>query len=340
MAAGTINLKAGEILFNDGDPGGSLFIIQKGQLRLFKPKGRGFIELAVLRKGEVIGEMAFFDNAAKGGNRSCSAEAMIDTEIVEIPYDVFGKILSDVTPWLKTIVHTMADRLRASGKKIRELESNGYKLDGGFEFFKNYEIVKLLASIFLTFKAHGEETANGIRIHRKLLDLYAKDVYTLGETKIDEMIIILKDLGYLTLENDEDGFPKLMVLNELNELRKIFSFYNSERYLADEKKLHIPDNTHTFLERIYEKYQANKSSDSEAVINIQSIIDDFENRNIKVRVDDLEESKVAGITGDVIVGEGNQISVEVNTLKLVNMLPIIRFIAKVRDINRKKSGNK
>ena len=39
-------LQPSEVLFNDGDPANSLFIIQKGQLRLYKPKGRGFIEIA------------------------------------------------------------------------------------------------------------------------------------------------------------------------------------------------------------------------------------------------------------------------------------------------------
>ena len=40
----------------------------------FRPKGKGFVEIAVLRKGEVIGEMAYFDE--KQSLRSCSASAL------------------------------------------------------------------------------------------------------------------------------------------------------------------------------------------------------------------------------------------------------------------------
>ena len=47
--SGLRELKPGEILFNDSEPADSLFIIQKGQIRLFKPKGKGFIEIGVLR---------------------------------------------------------------------------------------------------------------------------------------------------------------------------------------------------------------------------------------------------------------------------------------------------
>jgi CRP/FNR family cyclic AMP-dependent transcriptional regulator len=56
--SGLRQLKPGEILFNDGEKAKLTFHHQKGQLRLFQPKGKGFIEIATLRAGEVIGEMA------------------------------------------------------------------------------------------------------------------------------------------------------------------------------------------------------------------------------------------------------------------------------------------
>ena len=84
-------LKPGEVLFDDGDAAQSLYIIQKGQIRLYKPKGKGFIEIAVLRSGEVIGEMAYFDDDGSGGKRSCSASALFPTDIIEIPFVAFAK---------------------------------------------------------------------------------------------------------------------------------------------------------------------------------------------------------------------------------------------------------
>ncbi len=89
--SGLRQLGTGDILFNDGESAESLFIIQKGQLRLFKPKGKGFIEIAVLRAGEVIGEMAYFDEDGSGKKRSCSASAMTHVEVIEITFPAFGK---------------------------------------------------------------------------------------------------------------------------------------------------------------------------------------------------------------------------------------------------------
>ncbi len=53
--SGIKTLHAGEILFNEGDLATSMYIIQKGQLRLFRPKGKGFIELRIAgwRSGSV-----------------------------------------------------------------------------------------------------------------------------------------------------------------------------------------------------------------------------------------------------------------------------------------------
>ena len=47
--SGLRTLAPGEVLFNEGDNASSMFILQKGQLRLYITKGKGFVEIAVLR---------------------------------------------------------------------------------------------------------------------------------------------------------------------------------------------------------------------------------------------------------------------------------------------------
>ncbi len=129
--SGIRNLVPGEVLFNDGDNADSLFIIQKGQLRLFKPKGKGFIEIGVLRAGEVIGEMAYFDEDGSGKKRSCSASAITPVEIIEISFVAFGKTMQSLNPWFKTIIQTLAQRLRKTNTRVKELEDNQASLAYG-----------------------------------------------------------------------------------------------------------------------------------------------------------------------------------------------------------------
>jgi len=120
--SGLRTLKQGEVLFSAGEVATSLYIIQQGQLRLYLPKGRGFVEIAVLRAGEVIGEMGYFDE--KNPRRSCSASANVTTLIVEISYPAFSKTMDGLNPWFKTIITTLVKRLKTANDKIKRLESS------------------------------------------------------------------------------------------------------------------------------------------------------------------------------------------------------------------------
>lgn len=336
-------LKPGEVLFHEGDSSNTLFIIQKGQLRLYKPKGRGFIELAVLRAGEVLGEMAYFDDDG-GGRRSCSAAALVHTEIIEISFVAFGKTMEGLNPWFKTIINTLANRLRKTNARVKELESNSVSVDYGtgkkvgYEFIKPNDIIKIFGTFFLVFKSHGEEHANGIKLHRKVLNLYANDIFGLMEAKLEAMIQLLKELEYLDVEPDEDNLPKVLVMYSLEKLRGLFVFYNSEKHLTEDKKLNITPKCQDFLSKIYESRDFEPKNSKIQLLNIQGIIDDYKFRNVNVGIEQLSESKEAGITNDIIVGENNQLSVEVVPQKLMKLLPIIIFQNALKKVNESRAS--
>jgi CRP-like cAMP-binding protein len=338
--SGLRQLKAGEVLFNDGDPASSLYIIQKGQLRLYKPKGKGFIELAVLRAGEVIGEMAYFDDEGSG-RRSCAAAALIPTDIIEISFVAFGKTMEGLNPWFKTIINTLATRLRKTNARVKELESNsmaaGYGAKAvGYEFIKNHELVKILGTLFLVYKSHGEKHPQGFSLHRKTLDLYLHDIYGIIESKSETVLELLKDLGYTEIENDEDGLPKILVIKSLEFLRALFIFYNTEKHLTDDKKLTISFKCQSFLERIYSSKKMDPSNKKMTQVPIQTILDDYKNRNISITLDDLADAHTAGITGEVIVTDDQGLVVEVLESKLMKLMPIITFINALKKLNESK----
>lgn len=336
-------LKPGEVLFHEGDSSNSLFIIQKGQLRLYKPKGKGFIELAVLRAGEVLGEMAYFDDDG-GGRRSCSAAALVHTEIIEISFIAFGKTMEGLNPWFKTIINTLANRLRKTNARVKELESNSVSVDygsgkqAGYEFIKPNDIIKIFGTFFLVFKSHGEEHPNGIKLHREVLNLYANEIYGLMEAKLEAMIQLLEELGYLDIEPDEDNLPKVLGMHSLEKLRALFIFYNTEKHLTEDKKLKITPKCQDFLSKIYESSEFEPKNSKTQLINIQGIIDDYKLRNVSIGIEQLNESKEAGITNEVIVGESNQLSVEVMPQKLMKLLPIIIFQNALKKLNESRAS--
>ena len=341
--SGLRQLKPGEILFNDGEKANSLYIIQNGQLRLFKPKGKGFIEIAVLRAGEVIGEMAYFDDTG-GGKRSCSASAMVSSEVIEISFTAFAKTMSGLNPWFKTIINTLADRLRNTNARVKELESNSASVNygtgkhTGYEFFKANDIIKILGMLFLVYKSHGEQHEKGIALHKKTLDLYSHEIFGIIESKMGEMVIILEDLGLMSIEEDQDGLPNILVLRNLDRIRSYFIFYNTEKHLTEDKKLKIPNKTQIFLDHLWAKIANQPNTDNAlTLVKVDDLLENWKAKKQFITLDNLFEARQHGIVGETIVGENNEISVEVNYLKISKLLPNIRFMNRVLLSNKDKS---
>jgi CRP/FNR family cyclic AMP-dependent transcriptional regulator len=342
--SGIRNLKPGEILFNDGEKANSLYIIQDGQLRLFKPKGKGFVEIAVLRTGEVIGEMAYFDETG-GGKRSCSASAMVSSNVIEISFSAFSKTMEGLNPWFKTIINTLAKRLRATNARVKELESNSASVNygtgkhSGYEFFKTNDIIKILGTFFLVYKSHGEINNLGLALHRKTIDLYMHDIYGVMEAKLDEMILILSDLGLMEIGNDKDGLPKIVIVKNMDLIRSFFIFYNTEKHLTEEKKLKISKKCQIFLEHIWAKIGSNPNTDAAlTLVPIQEMLNKWKEAKAGITAESLEDARAQSIVGEIIVGEANELLVEVNYAKLKKLLPNIRFINRVVQSNQEKSA--
>ncbi len=342
--SGLRRLKPGEILFNDGEKANSLYIIQNGQLRLFKPKGKGFVEIAVLRAGEVIGEMAYFDDDG-GGKRSCSAAAMVSSEVIEISFTAFAKTMSGLNPWFKTIINTLANRLRGANARIKELESNSASVNygtgkhTGYEFFKSSDIIKILGMLFLVYKGHGEEHEAGLAIHKKTLDLYSHDIFGILESKLDEMMIILEELDLLQIDKDQDNLPKIFVLKNIDRIRALFIFYNTEKHLTEDKKLKVGKKCQIFLENIWKKIQNQPNTDSAlTLVPIDDLLDYWKEKKMFISIDHLDDARVHGIVGEAIVGtDASSLSIEVNYLKLKKLLPNIQFINRILESNQQKS---
>lgn len=351
--SGLRSLKASEILFNDGDPAESLFIIQKGQIRLFKPKGKGFIEIGVLRAGEVIGEMAFFDEDGSGKKRSCSASAITGVEIVEISFLAFGKTMQSLNPWFKTIINTLATRLRKANGRIKELEDNqtaSYgKNAGTYEFMKPIEVMRVLGTLFLVFKAHGEVKGQSLAVNRKILTLYTNDMYQIMESKLESVLTLLVSLNLMEIIDDEEKLPNLLLLKNLELIRQIFIFYNTERHLPDEKKMHISDKCEMIIAKMLEKLPSNPVVDipnlkvtEESIPKftkyfvLNSVLDEFKAKNIPINPDHLDDGRSAGFFGEVLMKDG-QVLIEVDMGKVQKLYPVIRFMNAIKKANLEKT---
>ncbi len=352
--SGLKNLKPGEIIFNENDNADSLFIIQKGQVRLYRPKGKGFVELAVLRSGEVIGEMAYFDEDGSGRKRSCSASAITPVEIIEVSFVAFGKTMQSLNPWFKTIINTLVGRLKKTNSRIREIEDNqasvSYGKSAGYEFIKPLEVMKILGTVFLVFKAHGEAKSQALAVGRKTLTLYTQDMYQIIEVKLESVLNLLTTLGWLEVRDDEDKLPNLLLLKNIDIIRQIFIFYNTERNLPENKKMRIGEKCELLISRMLEQADRHPLIDIPNLkvteeskprftkyYDITSVIEEFKSKNVNINPDHVDDGRNLGLFGELLMQDG-KVLVEVDLPKMQKLYPIIRFMNAVKKLNAEKAA--
>lgn len=334
-------LQPGEVLFNENDQAESLYIIQKGQIRLFRPKGRGFVDLAVLRVGEVIGEMAYFDPSSR--KRSASASAIVQTEVIEISFQALDKTMTGLNPWFKTLINTLADRLRKSNEKVKNLESNSMGFGGAgktaeYKFFQSQDIIRILSLLFLVFRSHGavgEDGKHVVTLAR--LKMYAFEIFNIQEAKYEEFIQLLKEEQLVLQDVDVEGMPALKV-KDPEIFRQFQVFFNAQRLMEDAKKLTISSKCERFLTKVLEQViDLEPNDDAQVQCNLTEILEWFKERNISIGIDDFKEALAAKFCGDLVVGAGGKMYTMINIDYLKKMFPVVKFQNAINKVNESKA---
>lgn len=114
-----------QIIFHHGDPGGLLYIITDGKVKITHsmPDGQEAL-LAILGAGDFFGELALLDDAP----RSATAEAMENTETLTLHRDEFIGYISQNPEFAYHVMRTLAKRIRHLNDQISDvffLDLNG-----------------------------------------------------------------------------------------------------------------------------------------------------------------------------------------------------------------------
>lgn len=104
-------LASGEVLFRQGEPGGSLYLVISGRLQAVHrtPDGSERV-LGEVARGESVGEMAFFTGEA----RSATLAALRDSVLLRFSREVFDGIVAQHPQVTTSIVRLLIERMRRS----------------------------------------------------------------------------------------------------------------------------------------------------------------------------------------------------------------------------------
>ncbi len=105
-------LMPGQVLFQQGDPGGDLFFIQDGEIEIFRSANMQDVVLATMRVGEIIGIMTCMTNEP----RMASARATKASIVKRVRHENVQKLIGNLPPWMKVVLKDFTSRLAQMNK--------------------------------------------------------------------------------------------------------------------------------------------------------------------------------------------------------------------------------
>ena len=111
----TKSIKAGEVVFEEGEVGDMAFLIVSGEVEIYRKNGNDDRVLATLGRGELIGEMSLIDNHP----RIASARALQDTEVRIISRDSLQQRLARLEQTdrvLRRLIAVLVSRIRGQAQ--------------------------------------------------------------------------------------------------------------------------------------------------------------------------------------------------------------------------------
>ncbi|KUK08566.1 MAG: cAMP-binding catabolite gene activator [Caldanaerobacter subterraneus] len=192
-------VKKGCIIFTEGQKGEAIYFVKTGKIKISKISSVGKeYTIKIMEEGDVFGESTLFI----GGEYPATAEAIEDSEILELKNkDIEDLILKD-TQIALSIIKILAKRLKYIAVVIENLALR--------------DSVGRTASILLTFaRERGMSTKEGILVE---IDLKRQELANLAGTSRENITRILSQM-------DRDGIIKLgkdkILIKDLEELRKM-----------------------------------------------------------------------------------------------------------------------
>ncbi len=133
-------LAKGQVLFKQGDPATSAYILNSGIIGIFKEVDGKRQPIARVKKGEFFGEMAIIDGRA----RRNSAMALEDCTLSLVSKDMIEEKLSHSDSLIRTLLHMLSNSLRMVheayapkgrniGDAIREMKEQARYIQGQIE---------------------------------------------------------------------------------------------------------------------------------------------------------------------------------------------------------------
>lgn len=191
------------ILFCENEPGGDVFIIQEGKIKITKIVGEKEILLAVLNPGDIVGEMALIENKP----RSANAIAFGNLKVMAINQQNFQEMVKNQPQITLKIIQLLSERIWVAYK---QLENLAIQDDYG-------RILDILL----------------VQIEKKRVEIKPRTSFTFefGSDELLNMVGFSKDVGYTHISRlfEDPNFKLVDGRIEVEDIQSLFNQVDHHR---------------------------------------------------------------------------------------------------------------
>lgn len=317
-------VKKGDVIFQDGNSGQSMFIILEGQVEISKMLGDQKTVLAKLGAGSIFGEMAILDNQP----RSATAIAITNGVVLKISREMFRNRLEEVPKWLQTFFGILVERLRIATRNQSSLLARG----------AGRQVVNLLAMSARQEKPDAQE-----KIILPWSNLVSSIAFFIGlnEERINDTVNKLV-LAHLGKSDRREGIGRVFIIEYPDKVYQ-FADYCRERHMVETG--HAKELSEQFSFK--DKQEKELLQVLEEIVTEQGAIEDFPAATLEKRLQTrfknpmkvyepmIESFGQSGLL-DSFHPEGSEPAYRVNNRDLLEeKLAKVRLLAELSDLEQK-----
>ncbi len=189
-----------QVIFHLGDPGGLLYIVDTGKVKIYYPNAEGQeVVLAILGRNDFFGELALFDDSP----RSATAETIEPTHVYTLHRDEFMRYIRQNPDFSIKVMSTLAKRIRQMNEQISDV------------FFLDLP-GRLARKLLRLAEDHGEEMSDGIFIPLQLTQTDLAEMTGATRVSVNKALRRFRSAGWVTVQgrrftiNDPDALEDLI----------------------------------------------------------------------------------------------------------------------------------
>ncbi len=214
----------GDLIFQQGDPGGDLFFILDGEVEIFTSYEGHEVVLSTMKKGEVIGTMTCLTKAP----RVASARAKGPVQVKYVSNASISRLIAALPKWMTVVLKDIQLRIASMNESFSEASMKVRKLE--VDQITPMYIASLIARIISTVAPDKQKKFDDVPgLLPQDMAEYIEPMLGRPRNEIDAVIDIFMNCGIIDLKLEQEKKRKYFTLANAVALKDFAEFVDQTK---------------------------------------------------------------------------------------------------------------